>query len=438
MKKGFTLIELLAVIVILAVISLIAIPIVMNIIEDSRQAAAKRSAEGYVRAVNYKIAQEALYNRIVDESLDYVIGENALEVEGKNIRNITGSYVVADSRVLWAGLCINRYSVEYNFGNTQIKGNYCGIEEPFVFVEPDAELMSAACKNENIYNTKDKFKIKTVEDLACLSNLSNSGKDFTDKTIYLLSDIDITNNDSYSDPTTTIYGDINGDNVVEGLKTELTTGAGFNPIGQSTHFKGLFDGYAFTISNLMINNNGTNVGLFGYNEGTIKGLKIRNATITSTISKSGSTIYVGTVAGYSKGYISNVDVTSTITDNSSVSTRYIGGVVGYSTVSAKELLYSGNISGRNYIGGLVGDAYGTEEKPSVTTGVVYDTNITIANASSVGKGVGYAYYNRATSTIRSKNVTITGSTSCNYCASGMNYENDDILVFDDVLAARFQ
>ena len=69
MKKGFTLIELLAVIVILAVISLIAIPIVMNIIEDSRQAAAKRSAEGYVRAVNYKIAQEALYNRIVERKV---------------------------------------------------------------------------------------------------------------------------------------------------------------------------------------------------------------------------------------------------------------------------------------------------------------------------------------------------------------------------------
>ena len=36
MNKGFTLIELLAVIVILAIIALIATPIIINIIEDSK------------------------------------------------------------------------------------------------------------------------------------------------------------------------------------------------------------------------------------------------------------------------------------------------------------------------------------------------------------------------------------------------------------------
>ena len=36
-KKGFTLIELLAVIVILAIIALIATPIVLNIIADSKE-----------------------------------------------------------------------------------------------------------------------------------------------------------------------------------------------------------------------------------------------------------------------------------------------------------------------------------------------------------------------------------------------------------------
>ena len=37
MKKGFTLIELLAVIVILAIIALIATPIVLNIINDTKE-----------------------------------------------------------------------------------------------------------------------------------------------------------------------------------------------------------------------------------------------------------------------------------------------------------------------------------------------------------------------------------------------------------------
>ena len=54
--KGFTLIELLAVIVILAIIALIASPIVIGIIEDSRMEAAERGAEAYIEAVkNYSI-----------------------------------------------------------------------------------------------------------------------------------------------------------------------------------------------------------------------------------------------------------------------------------------------------------------------------------------------------------------------------------------------
>ena len=50
-KKGFTLIELLAVIVILAVIALIATPLIMNVINDAKKNAAKDSAYGSVKAV---------------------------------------------------------------------------------------------------------------------------------------------------------------------------------------------------------------------------------------------------------------------------------------------------------------------------------------------------------------------------------------------------
>ncbi len=53
-KKGFTLIELLAVIVILAVIALIATPLIMNTIEDAKKGAAKNSVYGIIAAGELK------------------------------------------------------------------------------------------------------------------------------------------------------------------------------------------------------------------------------------------------------------------------------------------------------------------------------------------------------------------------------------------------
>lgn len=52
-NKGFTLIELLAVIVILAIIALIATPVILGIINDSRTQAKKRSAEMVFTGVQY-------------------------------------------------------------------------------------------------------------------------------------------------------------------------------------------------------------------------------------------------------------------------------------------------------------------------------------------------------------------------------------------------
>ena len=55
-KKGFTLIELLAVIVILAIIALIATPIILGIINDAREKANERSVELYASAVRNAVA----------------------------------------------------------------------------------------------------------------------------------------------------------------------------------------------------------------------------------------------------------------------------------------------------------------------------------------------------------------------------------------------
>ena len=59
-KKGFTLIELLAVIVVLAIIALIATPMVLNTIEKARKGAAEASANTYLKAIETYIVRAEL------------------------------------------------------------------------------------------------------------------------------------------------------------------------------------------------------------------------------------------------------------------------------------------------------------------------------------------------------------------------------------------
>ncbi len=83
-QKGFTLIELLAVIVILAIIALIATPIVMNVINKSRQKAAEDSAYGVIEAIKAKHAE-----RMLDTSSD--ISESIEVTWSDGVGTITNS-----------------------------------------------------------------------------------------------------------------------------------------------------------------------------------------------------------------------------------------------------------------------------------------------------------------------------------------------------------
>lgn len=95
-KKGFTLIELLAIIVILAIIAVITVPIILNIIDNARQGAARNSVIGYGKAVELAYTQyqyEAQLgdttsgNKYLAESADTT---NGTSVAIKGIVNATG------------------------------------------------------------------------------------------------------------------------------------------------------------------------------------------------------------------------------------------------------------------------------------------------------------------------------------------------------------
>ena len=81
MKKGFTLIELLAVIVILAIIALIATPIILGIIKDSKEQSTKLSIKNYLRAVEIAISNESLKDPSINLNGTCEIIENGNKIE---------------------------------------------------------------------------------------------------------------------------------------------------------------------------------------------------------------------------------------------------------------------------------------------------------------------------------------------------------------------
>ena len=87
-NKGFTLIELLAVIVILAIIALIATPIVLNIIKDSKKEATRLSVENYLRAVELAFMDSELTNNPIPNTGNYKITENGKVLVKDNITKI--------------------------------------------------------------------------------------------------------------------------------------------------------------------------------------------------------------------------------------------------------------------------------------------------------------------------------------------------------------
>ena len=124
-KYGFTLIELLAVIVVLAIIALIATPIVMNTIKKSQKGAAERSAENYIDAVETAVATAKLDSDGVPDGT-YTIDENGnltgtglpndkltIEMSGNKPKGgtitIKNGQVTTDSK-----MTVGSYEVVYN------------------------------------------------------------------------------------------------------------------------------------------------------------------------------------------------------------------------------------------------------------------------------------------------------------------------------------
>ena len=122
-KKGFTLIELLAVIVVLAIIALIATPIVMNTIEKSKKGAAERSVDNYIDAVETTVATKRLEGNILEGT--YTINDKGnlegnglkepLVIEMNGNKPSSGTITIKDGQVTTdSKMTIGDYTVAYN------------------------------------------------------------------------------------------------------------------------------------------------------------------------------------------------------------------------------------------------------------------------------------------------------------------------------------
>ncbi len=191
----------------------------------------------------------------------------------------------------------------------------------------------------------------------------------------------------------------------------------WDPIGQyhANPFSGVFDGSGFAISGLVINNNLSYTGLFGYiKDAFITDLHLKDVSIDA-----GSGSHVGGLVGRAdNSLIYNCYVTGSIESNEnnigglagsidkttikqsfancevkgSATSDYIGGLIGGVFFdSLIENSYSkGSVSGRNHLGGLIGRVSGNASDVSSGNLVknCYTSTIVIGDGVNVGGLVG--------------------------------------------------
>ena len=123
-KKGFTLIELLAVIVVLAVIALIATPIVLNLVKTAKIGAAEQSVTGYVKAVENTIIKDMINNKEVSDG-NYKYNSIEADISGK--RPTSGEYIVKNGKVESGNFCVDGYKIEYKNGQSKKISDTCEV-----------------------------------------------------------------------------------------------------------------------------------------------------------------------------------------------------------------------------------------------------------------------------------------------------------------------
>jgi prepilin-type N-terminal cleavage/methylation domain-containing protein len=435
-NKGFTIIELLIVMVIIAVLAAIVALSYTGITDYVRKASFQTNAQTILKKMNIKesdgvgfdpltIDETNLFSELALEATNY----ETLEVYKQNSENyihILGKNTFSNLIACGTHETVTVYNADE--ASCALGGGGSGIIVAAVNDTTPGTLGGGDGSTCALAMTID-----SIEDLAAFSISVNGGNNYSGKCIKLTTDLDFLQNKSYMNPDATTFGlgntpfgDINGNSTLEGIKTELTTAAGFTPIGDSTHqFSGTFNGTTHTIYDLTINRPSTSyIGLFGRNiSGNLMAINLNAVNIIGAE-------YTGGVAGYSEnGSLTESYVTGNITGSNRV-----GGVIGSLFSDGVHLMTSlrsnVNVTGADHVGGLVGYAHQNFPDAGTLSGVIIGGNI-IATGSNVGRAVGsqnaWAWGPVRLSALAIKTaVTVNGSTvtsSDNTAINGADINN---------------
>lgn len=216
MKKGFTLIELLAVIVILSIIALIATPLVLKYINNSRLRSFEISIHNVDSAVDYYVVTKKLKEDTIGNP--EIINVKDLRLDDKN--SLSGSVTIYDAD--------GEYSVSYNNvtdGNYVIKGdsknkkiiNVDSISQPILLANNDKIIIDSY--KHCIYGLDDVSNFETLfKVIGGDIEFAKSGQGFygTGATVNVKKDGQIV--ETYS---VVIFGDVNGDSVPDAFDAAM-------------------------------------------------------------------------------------------------------------------------------------------------------------------------------------------------------------------------
>lgn len=249
--------------------------------------------------------------------------------------------------------------------------------------------------------SKDPYLINSVETLYWFADSVNSGNNKIYGT--LTCDISVNTEATDSDCGLAVH-------------TATTEGVYLKPIGTSSrYYKGVFDGNGYTIRGLYEpDSSKTYIGLFAYNEGTIKNLTISAGYINGSE-------YVGGICARNTGTIENCKV-----QNSYIGAiKYCGCICGNFSkgninnciVNNINYIYSSD-NNYYYIGGICGDNYnGTIQSCTNNSSFIFDNT----QCSRIGGISGYNEYGTINSCINTNTIKSTHKSSD--CIGGISGYN---------------